>query len=278
LPLIATPQERAGDTPALRKPPARFGFLRYFKTERDNRAFPRRFRATSPANEAAPLPQKCLSLFRGPGRITNMIGGSQVAWQAWEERLARDTDVARLKRGDLDALSELITRYQNRVYRFLLRIVREPAEAEDLFQQTWLRLAEKIRYFDESRNFEAWLFTLARNLAIDHLRRIRPESLDEPVPGDLSEATAADHLASHERPVIEGILERERATRLGEALETLPLSYREVVTLRFEEEMKLEEIAQVIGAPLSTVKTRLRRSLEQIRTRLERKYPEMDWQ
>jgi RNA polymerase sigma-70 factor (ECF subfamily) len=192
--------------------------------------------------------------------------------------LARDTEVARLKRGDLDALSELITRYQNRVYRFLLRIVREPAEAEDLFQQTWLRLAERIRHFDESRNFEAWLFTLARNLAIDHLRRIRPQSLDEPVPGDASGATAVDHLASRERPVIEGILERERATRLADALEALPVSYREVVTLRFEEEMKLEEIAQVVGAPLSTVKTRLRRSLEQLRTRLERKYPGMEWQ
>jgi RNA polymerase sigma-70 factor (ECF subfamily) len=219
-----------------------------------------------------------MSLFRGVSRITNMIGGATTAWHGWEGRLARDTEVARLKRGDLDALSELITRYQNRVYRFLLRIVREPAEAEDLFQQTWLRLAERIRHFDESRNFEAWLFTLARNLAIDHLRRIRPQSLDEPVPGDASGATAVDHLASRERPVIEGILERERATRLADALEALPVSYREVVTLRFEEEMKLEEIAQVVGAPLSTVKTRLRRSLEQLRTRLERKYPGMEWQ
>jgi RNA polymerase sigma-70 factor, ECF subfamily len=207
-----------------------------------------------------------------------MIGGAQVAWHGWEGRLAADTEVARLKRGDLDALSELITRYQNRMYRFLLRIVREPAEAEDLFQQTWLRLAEKIRRFDASRNFEAWLFTLARNLAIDHLRRIRPESLDEPISGDATGATAADNLASRERPVTEGILERERATRLAEAMDTLPVSYREVLTLRFEEEMKLEEIAQVTGAPLSTVKTRLRRSLEQMRDHLERKFPGADWQ
>jgi RNA polymerase sigma factor (sigma-70 family) len=87
-----------------------------------------------------------------------------------------DADVVRLRRGDLNALSELITRYQNRLYRYLLRIVRQPAEAEDLFQQTWLRVVEKIRSFDASRNFDAWLFTLARNLAIDHLRRIRPQT------------------------------------------------------------------------------------------------------
>lgn len=191
--------------------------------------------------------------------------------------MAPDTEVARLKRGDLDALSELIERYQNRMYRFLLRIVREPAEAEDLFQQTWLRLVEKIRHFDANRNFEAWLFTLARNLAIDHLRRIRPESLDEPIGGDSHGATAGDQLQSRDRPVTEGILERERAGRLAEALETLPLSYREVLTLRFEEEMKLEEIAQVIGAPLSTVKTRLRRSLGQLRDRLEKKFPGEEW-
>src|SRR5487761_972982 len=90
-----------------------------------------------------------------------------------------EAEVARLRRGDLDALAELVTRYQHRLYRYLLRIVRQPAEAEDLFQQTWLRVATQIRRFDPRRNFEAWLFTLARNLAIDHLRRVRPESLDE---------------------------------------------------------------------------------------------------
>src|SRR5579863_2787725 len=154
------------------------------------------------------LAGKWMSLFRRLGRIPNMIGGATTAggtcgtWNTWEGRVAAESEVARLKRGDLDALSELITRYQNRLYRFLLRIVREPAEAEDLFQQTWVRVAEKIRQFDASRNFEAWLFTLARNLAIDQLRRIRPESLDEQVPGDARGETAADKLASRERPVM----------------------------------------------------------------------------
>ena len=82
--------------------------------------------------------------------------------------MAVDADVARLCRGDLNALSELIARYQNRLYRYLLRMVRQPAEAEDLFQQTWLKVVEKVRSFDVTRNFDAWLFTLARNLAIDH--------------------------------------------------------------------------------------------------------------
>ena len=149
----------------------------------------------------------------------NMHGAAALGDSAayWEGRVALESDAARLRGGDLDALSTLLTRYQNRLYRYLLRLVREPAEAEDLFQQTWLRVAEKIRQFDPQRNFEAWLFTLARNLAIDHLRRIRPESLDQPA-GDPTGETAAARLPSRERPAIEGILARERAGRLGTAL------------------------------------------------------------
>jgi RNA polymerase sigma-70 factor, ECF subfamily len=195
----------------------------------------------------------------------------------WEGLVGLEAEVAQLRRGDLDALSSLIARYQNRLYRYLLRMVREPAEAEDLFQQTWLRVAEKIRSFDPHRNFDAWLFTLARNLAIDHLRRIRPESLDEPVSADPSSGTAVERLASREPAPLDQVLERERANRLVAALGELPVIYREILTLRFEEEMKLEEIAQVLGTPLSTVKSRLRRSLEQTRGWLETHYAGEDW-
>jgi len=97
----------------------------------------------------------------------------------WEGPLGLDAEVAQLRRGDLDALAALLARYQNRLYRYLLRLVREPATAEDLFQQTWLRVAERIRHYDSRRSFEAWLFAVARNLAIDHLRRVAPQSLDE---------------------------------------------------------------------------------------------------
>jgi RNA polymerase sigma-70 factor (ECF subfamily) len=204
----------------------------------------------------------------------DMIGSAAISW---EGRVGLDSDVSQLRRGDLDALSALLGRYQNRLYRYLLRLVREPAEAVDLFQLTWLRVAEKIRKYDPSRNFDAWLFTLARNLAIDHLRRIRPESLDEPIPGAPGES-AATRLPSAERPALEGILDRERTSRLGSALDLLPVVQREVMTLRFEEEMKLEEIADVTDVPLSTVKTRLRRGLEKLRQTLETNYPGENWQ
>src|SRR5580693_7255862 len=208
-----------------------------------------------------------------------IFGGSHnnSATAIWEAGVGLDTEIAQLRRGDLDALSTLLTRYQNRLYRYLLRMVRQPAEAEDLFQQTWLRVAEKIQQYDPRRSFEAWLFTLARNLAIDHLRRVRPESLDEPIGDSAAGETAATRLPSHDRPPLEGMLARERAQRLGVVLEMLPVVQREVLTLRFEEEMKIEEIAEVLGAPLSTVKTRLRRALERLRVILEANYPGENW-
>src|SRR6202522_282581 len=140
----------------------------------------------------------------------------------WEGRVALDSDVAQLRRGDLDALSTLLTRYQNRLYRYLLRIVRQPAEAEDLFQQTWLRVVEKIRSFDASRNFDAWLFTLARNLAIDHLRRIHPQSLDEPLDEPLANSghseTVADRIPSKDHTPLDHALAAERRTEISEAM------------------------------------------------------------
>jgi RNA polymerase sigma-70 factor, ECF subfamily len=230
-----------------------------------------------------------LSLFRALTRITDMMlgaaqfGGTDkvLAIAPWEAGVGLDTEIAQLRRGDLDALSTLLTRYQNRLYRYLLRMVRQPAEAEDLFQQTWLRVAEKIHNYDQRRNFDAWLFTLARNLAIDHLRRVRPQSLDEPLGDEASGRSgesAATRLASHETPALDRVLALERTNRLADAMQLLPVIQREVLTLRFEEEMKLEEIAEILGAPLSTVKTRLRRALDRLRGNLESQFPGENWQ
>jgi len=180
-----------------------------------------------------------------------------------------DADVVQLRRGDLDALTALIARYQNRLYRYLLRLVREPAEAEDLFQQSWLRVAEKIRTYDPTRSFDSWLFTVARNLALDHLRRVRPQSLDEPALRGSDSESLAERLPSREILPLDRLLESELSGKLAAALLDLPATYREVLSLRFEEEMKIEEIAEILRTPLSTVKSRLRRSLAQLKTTLD---------
>jgi RNA polymerase sigma-70 factor (ECF subfamily) len=194
-------------------------------------------------------------------------------WQAtagWEEQLAVDSEAVRLRRGDPEVLVSLLERYQHRLYRFLMRMVHDAATAEDLFQQTWLRVAENARGYDPNRPLEPWLFSIARNAAIDYLRRTRPESLDEPLP---SGATRAEMIPGTQPSAVDLMMGQQRSTRLAEALGELTPVYCEVVTLRFEEEMKLEEIAEVLEIPVSTVKTRLHRALIALRGKLEHRLP-----
>ena len=196
-----------------------------------------------------------------------MISGfGQTAWGA---AVSIESDLTRLRGGDVDAVVALMERYQHRLYRYLLRLVREPGTAEDLFQQTWLRVMERIRSYNQRLSFEGWLFALAHNLAIDYLRRYRPESLDEPLPsGD----SRAELLAGAAPGALQQVLAQECAGRLAEAVAELPLIFRDVLTLRFEEEMQLEEIAATLALPLSTVKTRLHRALKHLRQHLESKW------
>lgn len=176
-----------------------------------------------------------------------------------------DSDAMRLRSGDLDALSVLMDRYQHRLYRYLLRIVLQPSTAEDLFQQTWLRVMERIQKYDPQRGFEGWLFSVAHNLAIDYLRRRQPQSLDEPA---FSGERHSDLAKSEDEGALNRLLSQEKTEMLLGAVTDLPPAFREVITLRFEEEMKLEEIAMALALPMGTVKTRLHRALKALKQSL----------
>ncbi|MBZ5532961.1 MAG: sigma-70 family RNA polymerase sigma factor [Acidobacteriia bacterium] len=179
--------------------------------------------------------------------------------------LGVESEAVRLRGGDVDAIATLMQRYQHRLYRYMLRMVRQPSTAEDLFQQTWLRVMERSPSYDPRRSFEGWLFAIAHNLAIDHLRRRQPESLDEELPsGD----TRADLTPGPAADALQQMLAEERSARVAEAVAELPAVARELLTLRFEEEMKLDEIAEILALPLGTVKTRLHRALRSLQKSL----------
>ena len=174
--------------------------------------------------------------------------------------VAEPTQVARLRSGDPAAVAEAVGRYQHRLYRYLLRLVRDPASADDLFQQTWLHVVRQLHRYDAARSFDTWLFAIAHNAAMDLLRRRPDESLED---HDFAlPVNSADALGT--------VLAGERAAILAAALEELPALCREALTLRFEEGMKLEEIAEVTHAPLSTVKSRVRRGLEAMKQKLRK--------
>lgn len=182
--------------------------------------------------------------------------------------VSSETEAMRLRSGDIDAIAGLMECYQHRLYRYLLRLVSQPSTAEDLFQQTWLRVMERIQKYDTQRSFEGWLFAVAHNLAIDYLRRRQPESLDEPT---YSGETQLDLTRSTDPGALDQLLSKERADLVVDAVADLPVSFREVITLRFEEEMKLEEIAVALELPMGTVKTRLHRALKALKLSLGKK-------
>jgi RNA polymerase sigma-70 factor (ECF subfamily) len=180
-------------------------------------------------------------------------------------------DALRLRRGDPEGLAGLMGRHQDRLFRYLRRLVGDETMAEDVFQQTWLKVGERISRYDRSRPFVPWLFAVARNLAYDQLRARRPESLEEQaVPGD---AIVADPGAD----AFARAVARERGERLAVALSSLGAADREVLALRFGEELALPDLAAALDVPLPTAKARLYRALGRLRTRLLASAPREDW-
>lgn len=206
-----------------------------------------------------------MGLFGRAARIRYMILAASMNPDAQTDT---EDSISRLKKGDLTGLAEMMARYQHRMYRYLLRLTQDPVIAEDLFQQTWIRVVERIGRYDARRQFEPWLFSVARNLTIDYLRQRRPQTLDAV---DDTGVASIERLTARGPDPLERLLEFERGDALAWAITGLPVIHREVLTLRFEEELKLEQIAEVTGVPLSTVKSRLLRALQSLRERLKQR-------
>ena len=171
-----------------------------------------------------------------------------------------------LRQRDPELLDRLIEQYQYRLLRYLLFLTGRKETAEDLFQETWLRVLERGRQYDGKWEFGAWLFAIARHLVIDLRKRKR---LPEPLSGAGEDVQPLEAEATTDASAFELLARREEGERLAAALARLPAVYREALVLRFQEDLALEEIAAVVDAPLSTVKSRLYRGLEALRELLE---------
>jgi RNA polymerase sigma-70 factor, ECF subfamily len=171
-----------------------------------------------------------------------------------------------LRRRDPNLLDRLIEQHQQRLYRYLLFLTGDPALAEDLFQETWIRVLERGHQYNAKSKFESWLFAIARHLVIDVSRRKKMSSLDE-----LSDPESDQHYEPpDDRSVsaLQLLVTRENEEAVQLSLLKIPAYYREVLLLRFHEELGLEEIATVLATPLSTVKSRLYRGLEALKSAL----------
>jgi RNA polymerase sigma-70 factor (ECF subfamily) len=163
-----------------------------------------------------------------------------------------------LRRKDPDFIGRLVTQYHYRLLRYLVYMTSRREQAEDLVQETWLRVLECGAQYNSRLRFEPWLFSIARNLAIDHLRRS-----DKTVSGEALELPASDLHSP-----FQAAAKSEDAHRIAGALGALEPIYREALLLRFQEDLSLAEIAQVTGAPVSTISSRIQRGLAMLRSSL----------
>lgn len=190
------------------------------------------------------------------------------------EELVRQESLAiaeGLKRHEAGLLDELITRYQHRLLRYLLYLSGNREMAEDLFQEVWMRVLTRGAQFNGKARFETWLFTIARNLMIDQRRKRTMSSLDELFEtGNEDDRPMSFEVVDGQPTPFDRFSNVEDREQIAEVLMQLDAPYREVLVLRFHEELSLEEISKVTRAPLSTVKSRLYRGLSAIKPRLER--------
>jgi RNA polymerase sigma-70 factor (ECF subfamily) len=171
-----------------------------------------------------------------------------------------------LKKQDPELLDHLIELYQHRLMRYLLFLTGKREVAEDLFQETWMRVLLRGTQYNGKARFDTWLFTIARNLVIDLSRKRTMASLDEMSEG---EDDRPFEIPTTGPSPLEQFQSREDSAEVGEVLLRLEPTYREVLVLRFYEELSLEEIAGMTKAPLSTVKSRLYRGLAALKPEME---------
>lgn len=184
--------------------------------------------------------------------------------------------LAQYKQGDLRAFHTLVQRYTTPIYNLTLRLLRDPMEAENTTQETFLRVVTSLDRVRLDIPFKPYLFRIAVNLCRDLARKRQPllfSDLDGTSRGreDGGESEATSETIADDAPPLWERLEREElAARLHMSMDTLPPAYQTVLTLRYIENFTYEEIAQALNVPLNTVRTQLRRAKQILKSKLEK--------
>ena len=178
--------------------------------------------------------------------------------------------VQRAQAGDREALAALVTSQQTYVYSIAMSLMHNPADAADMTQEAFIRLMRSLGTYRGETKFTTWLYRLVTNICLDGLRRRgrAVDSLDEPAStaaGDDGQS-AGDRLADNDRwtQPEEEVELRESATEVRQALTRLPGPQRLALTLHYFEDMRYEDIAEIMGLPLNTVKSHIRRGKERL--------------
>jgi RNA polymerase sigma-70 factor, ECF subfamily len=194
-----------------------------------------------------------------------------------EEPVTRDDSdeglMLRYQKGDVRAFELLLSRHRRPVFNFVLRYVGEPAHAEDLMQEVFLRVIKGADGYQRQAKFTTWLYTIARNLCVDASRRgkhRKAQSLDAPINREESEGqTLLDVVADRGPAIDRKVIGKELHGRMQAAISHLSEDQREVFLMREFLDMPFKDIAEVVGCPENTVKSRMRYALEKLREELD---------
>jgi RNA polymerase sigma-70 factor (ECF subfamily) len=162
--------------------------------------------------------------------------------------------------GRTQAFAQLVQRYEGDLFRFLVRFVRKPAVADDLFQETFLQVHISIDQFETDRRFRPWLFTIAANKARDHLRRNKNAATTSlsSSPGTGRDGPAMIDLLQDDLPLPDkSAIDQETRQLVQQTVEQLPDHLKEILLLAYFERFAYKEIADMLGIPVGTVKSRL---------------------
>lgn len=177
----------------------------------------------------------------------------------------------RVKQGDMDAFAELVDKYKQPVLNLAFRTVRDLTEAEDLAQTVFVQVYKSAQRYKTSAKFSTWLFTIARNLCLNEIRRRsrhRVESLDAPHPTQEDQPLHQVEDTRSTGPT-ESLIQSELTSKIEEALADLPENQRTALLLCRQDELSYEEIAKILGCSLSATKSLIHRARETLKDRLK---------
>lgn len=181
--------------------------------------------------------------------------------------------VARATAGDLESFNQLVSRWERPIYALAYRTLGREEEARDVVQEAFLRAFRGLKGFKGEAKFSSWLYRITLNLCRDWVRRERRAPLVQ-VPEGVDPVDLADAQASPEPSVEDLVADREMSAAVAKAMAELPEEQRTAIMLKEYHGLTFQEIAEQLGCPLSTVKTRLYQGLSVLRRRLERRQVE----
>lgn len=176
------------------------------------------------------------------------------------------------QKGTVRAFEILLERHRKPVYNFIFRFVRSREVAEDLLQDTFLRVIKGANNYQRKAKFTTWLYTIARNLCVDYSRRKKHRkhaSLDQPMTKSEDAGTLLDVVPGKDIPSDRKAISQQLHQAMQEAIGRLSDEQREVFLMREFLSMPFKQIADVVGVPENTVKSRMRYALEKLRLELD---------